>query len=122
MGEPTVRFFDNIAARGEHLLPEKYDGTIRFDLSEHERTDHWLITIHRGDVSVSRRIAEADCVVHAGHAVFDRLAAGEENWAPPIFRGALVVEGDIRLLAAFRRLLPGSPGAHHPRDFAPARR
>lgn len=122
MGEPTDRFFDNLATHGQHALPAKCDGTIRFDLNEGGRTEHWLVTIQHGDVGVSRRIAEADCIVHIGQALFDRMVAGEEYWSPPIFRGALVAEGDLRLFTAFRTLFPGPPGAHHPRDFVRARR
>jgi hypothetical protein len=122
MGDATTRFFDELAARGPHLLPEKYEGTMRFDLTDHERTDHWVLSIHRGDVAVARGMTKTDSVMHSSHEHFERLVAGEENWIPLIVRGAFVVEGDLFLLTAFRRLLPGPPGAHHPRDLAPARR
>jgi predicted lipid carrier protein YhbT len=122
MGDATVKFFDDLGARGRHLLPARYDGTIRVDLSQREHTEHWMVDIRRGDVSVSRETREADCVMHADHDLFDRLATGQESWLPLLFRGAFVVEGDLRLLAEFRKLLPAPPGAHHPRDFARARR
>lgn len=122
MGEATVRFFDDLAARGRHRVPAKYDGTMRFDLTDRERTEHWTVQLRHGDVSVSREIREVDSVMHADHDLFDRLAIGEENWIALLIRGAFVVKGDLRLLMEFRKLLPGQPGAHHPRDFARARR
>jgi predicted lipid carrier protein YhbT len=122
MGEPTARFFNDLSARGRHRLPAKYDGTVRFDLTQQERTEHWLLEIRHGDVSVSRETREADCVMHADHDLFDRLATGKESWIPLLFRGAFVVQGDLRLFMEFRKLLPGQPGAHHPRDAVRARR
>jgi hypothetical protein len=122
VGESTVRFFTDLASRGEHRLPETYNGTIRFDLADGETTDHWSVSIDHGNVTVSRSMDRADCVVHANRTLFDRLADGQETWAPMLFRGAYTVEGEVRLLTMFRRLLPGPPGAHHPRDFARSRR
>lgn len=122
MGEATVKFFDDLGARGRHLLPAKDDGTIRFDLSQRERTEHWMLEIRHGDVSVSRETSEADCTMHGDQELFDKIASGEESWLPLLFRGAVVVQGDLRLLMEFRKLLPAQPGAHHPRDVARARR
>jgi hypothetical protein len=122
MGDPTIHFFTELAARGQNVLPKKYDGTIRFDVSDRESTDHWYVSVRHGDVSVSREMTKADCVMYASRELFDRLATGEERWAPLLFRGAYVVEGDLPLLAAFHKLVPGPPGAHHPRDFARSRR
>lgn len=122
MGDATARFFDDLAARGRHLLPSKDNGTIRFDLADRERTEHWMLEIRHGDVSVSREIREADCITHVDHDLFDKIVTGEESWLPSLFRGTFVVKGDLRLLTEFRKLLSGQPGAHHPRDFARARR
>jgi hypothetical protein len=122
MGDPTVEFFTDLAARGEHALPEKHNGTIRFDLSNRETTEHWYLTIRRGNVTVTRENTEADCVFHGSRDLFDRMASGLDSWGPLLFRGEYVVQGNLRLLGVFRRLLPGQPGAHHPRDFARSRR
>jgi hypothetical protein len=122
MGDAAARFFDDLASRGQHLLPDKYEGTIRFDLTDHEQTDHWVVSIHRGNVAVARDMTEADCVLHASQELFERLTTGKEHMLPLIMRGAFVIEGDLFLLTAFRKLLPGPPGAHHPRDLAPTRR
>lgn len=122
MGEPSTRFFDDLASRGQHLLPGKYGGTIRFDLTGREHSEHWLLSIDRGNVAVSREMAEADCVMHANPDLFDQLVTGRQSWMPMLFRGEFVVEGDLHLLTAFRKLLPGPPGAHHPREAVRTRR
>jgi alkyl sulfatase BDS1-like metallo-beta-lactamase superfamily hydrolase len=122
MGEASVRFFDDLAARGRHLLPPKWEGSIRFDLTDRERTDHWLLEIRHGDVTISRDIRPADVTMHVKHDLFDKLVTGEESWVPLVIRGAFEAQGKLRLLTEFRKLFPGQPGAHHPRDFARARR
>jgi SCP-2 sterol transfer family len=122
MGEASVRFFDDLAARGRQLLPPKWEGSIRFDLTDRERTDHWLLEIRHGDVTISRDVHPVDVTMHVKHDLFDKLVTGEESWVPLVIRGAFEAKGKLRLLIEFRKLFPGQPGAHHPRDFARARR
>jgi putative sterol carrier protein len=95
---------------------------VRFDLADGERTDHWLVTVVRGEASVSREGADADCVIRAGKELFDRMASGEANAMAAILRGELAVEGDLGLLILFQRLLPGPPSSSHPRHSTGAPR
>ncbi|SBT37456.1 SCP2 sterol-binding domain-containing protein [Micromonospora auratinigra] len=116
------------ASAAEHLarrvagrhpeLPETTAGTLRLDLREEGRTEHWYLTIDRQDVGVSRSAEEAQLVVRADRDVFDRLAAGRLHLAAALLRNDLTVQGDIRLLMTLRRLFPGAPDARHPRDAA----
>ena len=108
-GDATSRFFDELAARGHEPALEQSSGTIRFDLADGEQTLHWLVSIEKGDISVSRRDANADCLVHADMALFDGIASGEVNAMAAVLRGAFEFEGDTGLLLAFQRLLPGPP-------------
>lgn len=113
-------FFDDLAARGSHLLPSQTVGTIRFDLVDGPHTEHWLLEFNRGTVRVRHEYAEADCVVFTTYGMFDGIVTGKENVTAMLIRGVIAVEGDLRLLSRFRKLLPGSPDARHPRSFAPA--
>ena len=119
MASVTDAFFDALAVRGSHLPPQAV-GTIRFDLVDGPHTEHWLLEFDHGTVRVRHEYAEADCVVFTTARVFDRIATGEENVTATLIRGVIAVEGDLRLLSQFRKLLPGRPGARHPRSFAPA--
>ena len=38
-------------------------GTVRFDIADGERTEHWYLQIHKGEVTVSHDDAAADCVL-----------------------------------------------------------
>jgi putative sterol carrier protein len=110
MADATTTFFDGLAARGHEPALEKVSGTLRFDLRDGGRgTSRWLVTIRRGDVAVSRRNVEADCVVRADRALFDRIASGETNAMAAVLRGAVNLEGDRGLVLPFQRLFPGPP-------------
>jgi putative sterol carrier protein len=111
MGDATSEFFDGLAQRGHNPMLEKVSGTMRFDLRNRGRTDRWLVTIDKGDLTVSRRNAKADCVLRAERQLFDRLASGEANAMAALLRGAIAVEGDPQLIVLFQRLLPGPPSS-----------
>ncbi|MFI2711383.1 SCP2 sterol-binding domain-containing protein [Micromonospora sp. NPDC018662] len=106
-------------AAGRHPdLPETTSGTVRLDLREGGRTEHWYLTIDRQDVRVARSAEEAELVVHADREVFDRIAAGRLHLAAAILRNDITAQGNLKLLMTLRRIFPGPPGARHPRDLA----
>ncbi|MGY0006654.1 SCP2 sterol-binding domain-containing protein [Micromonospora sp. I033] len=102
-------------------LPENTAGTLRLDLHEGARTEHWFLTIDRQEVRVDRLADEADLVLRADREVFDRIAAGRLNPAAALLRNDLTAQGNLRLLLALRRLFPGPSGARHPREVAGGR-
>jgi putative sterol carrier protein len=106
MTDATAGFFDELGRRGHEPLLEKGRGTVRFELDDGGRTDRWLVTLEKGDVSVSRKNVAADCVVRADRALFDAMARGEANGMAAYLRGELVVEGDPELLVLIQRVLP----------------
>lgn len=99
-------------------LPETTAGTVRLDARDDGRTEHWYLTIADQRVRVDRCADEADLVVRADRAVFDRIATGQLHPAAALGRNDLTVQGDIRLFMMLRRLFPGPPGARHPREAA----
>jgi putative sterol carrier protein len=109
MADATARFFDALGERGHEPLLEKATGTLRFDLDAGGRTDRWLVTVERGDVTVSRKAAKADVVVRTDRALFDKLASGRKNAMAAILRGEIGIEGRVQLLALFQRLFPSPP-------------
>jgi len=121
MADPTVEFFDELARRGHEPLFEKATGTVRFDLKD-GKTDHWLVTVAKGDLAVSRRNTRADCVVTTDRALFDGVASGKTNGMAAVLRGAMTVEGDVQLLVLSLRLFPGSKRARRRRSTTRARR
>ena len=120
MTAAIAEFFDDLGRRGHEPLLESADGSLRFDLADGDEVEHWLVRIHKGDVSVSREKAGADCVVGADKALFDAVASGEANAMAAVLRGALRVDGEVELLVLIQRLLPGPPGSQRSRRSAPA--
>jgi putative sterol carrier protein len=106
MSDSATTFFEDIGQRGPDPLLHKADGTVRFDLTNGKKTQHWLVAFDKGDVSTSRRNVKADCVFQTDHAEFERIVRGEANPVAAILRGAAGIEGDLGLLTLFQRLLP----------------
>ncbi|HVD24923.1 MAG TPA: SCP2 sterol-binding domain-containing protein [Gaiellaceae bacterium] len=106
MRDATTEFFAGLEERGHEPLLEKATGSLRFDLIDNGRRARWLVEIDHGDLTVSHRNAKADCVVRAEQALFDRIAAGEENAVAAVLRGAMGIEGNRQLLVLFQRLFP----------------
>jgi predicted lipid carrier protein YhbT len=106
----TAEFFDRISTTPQPLLHD-VDATILIALDDHDRGDQtWLLRIDHGRVHVSRRTARADAVIRTDRAIFERVVTGEANGLTAALRGRMRIEGDVRLLVAFVRLMPGPPG------------
>jgi putative sterol carrier protein len=69
------------------------------------------VAIEKGDLTVSRKRARADCVARADAELFEAIVKGEMNPMAALLRGSMHVEGDPELLVLFQRLFPGPPGA-----------
>jgi putative sterol carrier protein len=122
MTDATAQFFDALVERGHEPLLEKATGTVRFDLKDGSKTDRWLVTVVKGDFTVSRQNLRADCVVTADKSLFDGIVSGKTNAMAALLRGAMGVEGDVQLLVLFQRLLPGPSRSRRPRPTAASAR
>jgi putative sterol carrier protein len=110
MPDATADFFAGLAKRGHEPLLGRTKATVRFDITDGGRTHHWLLAIDDGALDVARGSGDADCIVIADKAAFDRLAAGETNAMSALLRGAVQVEGDPRLIVRVQRLFPAPVG------------
>jgi putative sterol carrier protein len=102
--DTTTQFFDNLAHRGHIPLLEKAKGSVRFDITDDDRTDHYVVTLDTGDISVSREMAPADCVITTDRVMFEDIAKGEQNAMAALLRGSLQIEGDPRMAVLIQRL------------------
>ncbi len=107
MSAPTEGFFDELGRRGHEPLLEHITGTLRFDLDHDNETDHWLVNVANGDITVSNKNVKADSVIHTDKALFDRIVAGQANAMAAMLRGLIGVEGNRQLVAKFQRVFPG---------------
>jgi hypothetical protein len=112
VSDATAEFFERLGRQGHEPLLERTSGTLRFDIRRGRSTERWFVAVARGDVEVSHAAAGADCTVRAGGELFDGIASGGVNAMAALLRGALLVEGDQRLLVRFQRLFPDPPAEH----------
>ena len=106
MATATAEFFDGLAARGLEPAFARTAGSLRFDLTRGDTTEHWRVDFRRGAVTVARTADAADCVIRTDAKVFDDLARGRANAMAALLRGQLVADGDPELLILFQRLFP----------------
>jgi putative sterol carrier protein len=122
MTDATANFFDELGRRGHEALLEKVTGTVRFDLVQGDRIDHYFVSIKKGDVAVAGEGAEADSVFRTERSLFDDIASGRENAMAALLRGTLGFQGDPQLLLLFQRLFPGPSSSRDLGDAARSER
>ena len=109
MADATAEFFDRLAVRGSVPGFARTTGSVRFDLTRGEQTEHWRVEFRRGAVTVDRTANggdAADCVVRTDASTFDDLATGRANVMATLLRGRLEADGEPELLTRFQRLFP----------------
>jgi putative sterol carrier protein len=106
MADATAEFFERLAERGSEPGFARTTGSVRFDLTRDDKTEHWRVEFRRGAVTVARAAAAADCVVRTDASTFDDLALGRANALATLLRGQLLAEGELQLLTRFQRLFP----------------
>ena len=114
----VAAFFGDLAGRGHEPSLKKLSGTVRFDLVSGKKTERWLVTIRKGDLTVSHRNVTADTVIRLSRSLFERVASGQTNIFPALLRGEIVLEGDFRLVTAVRKFLRARQAARQPKTPA----
>ena len=84
MADATAGFFDELARRGHEPLLGDAVGSVRFELVSDSQIDIWRVGLDKGDVSVSRDGAAADCVVRADKQLFDGIADAARSTPWPL--------------------------------------
>ncbi len=111
MTDATSKFFDSITQPRPQPPMGDVTATIRVDLDRGKASEHWLLTVDKGNISVSSKNVKADAVMHTDKELFERIVRGEANAMASVLRGLITGEGDPELLVLFQRLFPGSPNS-----------
>jgi len=106
LADSVSTFFDNLARQGHEPLLQKAQGTLRIELTNGKKAEHWLVGFDKGAISVSRKNSRADCVFRTDRALFGRIVRGEENGVTSLLRGEAEAEGDLELLFLLQRVFP----------------
>ncbi|WP_330440770.1 SCP2 sterol-binding domain-containing protein [Micromonospora sp. NBC_00821] len=120
MGATAEQYLGQLDTGRRPDLPETTAGTLRLDVRDDGRTDHWYLTIADQRVRVTRSADDAELVVRADRAVFDRMARGELHPGAGLLRNELTVQGNMQLLMLLRRIFSGPDGARHPHELGRA--
>ncbi len=109
MADPTADFFQALSQRGHEPTLSDVNAKIRFDVTDGEAVDHWLVGINNGDIQVARGKSDADCVVRVDRRLFEAITSGQANPMAAMLRGEVVVTGDLELLVLTqKRLFPAA--------------
>lgn len=103
--DATDAFFTGLAQRRHDPLLGRVVGTFLFDLSVDGNDDSYVLTVSKGDVSVTHGRQETDCTVKTDRSLFNRIVLGEASVMAATLRGELTFQGDPELITLlFRRL------------------
>jgi len=106
MTDVTAEFFGRLAERGTVPGFARTTGSVRFELTRGDETEHWRVAFKRGAVTVDRGADATDCVVRTDASTFEELASGRANVMATLLRGRLEADGEPELLTRFQRLFP----------------
>jgi hypothetical protein len=115
--DPISDFFASLAEPGHIATFEHEAATLRFDVPDASDkgaatdVEHWHVTVHDGDVTVSRQQLAADAIIHIARPYLERIVTGRLNAQAALLRGLLTCEGSMAALMMFQRCLPGPPGS-----------
>jgi hypothetical protein len=109
--DPISEFFAGLEQPGHLATFERETATLRFDVTDGARVEHWHVAIHDGDVTVTRRQLPADAIVRIARSPFEAIVTGRLNAQAAMLRGLLTCEGSMAALMTFQRSLPGPPGS-----------
>ncbi len=105
------QFFTDLAQPGHLATLESESASLRFDVKDGARVEQWYVTVHDGDVAVTRRGDPADAVVTADRPHLEAIMSGHMNAMAAVLRGVLDCQGSMAALVMFQRCLPGPPGS-----------
>jgi hypothetical protein len=111
--DPVEGFFDELSRRGHDSLLDRLDSTGRFEVRVGEHTDCWLVTVHRGHVTVSRGGGDADWVLRADRETLKEIIQGDTAVLATYLGGELeiVLQDPSLRLGLIVRLFAGPPSA-----------
>lgn len=122
MTSPTRTFFEDLANRGHVPWLEHERGRLRVEIVDEDCVRLWTVAFEDGQVRVDHDESDADGVLRAERAWFERAVTGEEKFMPAVLRGEIALDGSYGLLVLFSRLLPGKAGQTGPRRVGNGRR
>ncbi|SCL44297.1 SCP-2 sterol transfer family protein [Micromonospora citrea] len=100
----TDAFFEQLSRIGQDPRFRKVQGSVRFDIRDHDQVRQWLLTIDHGQIRVSPGGGAATSVLTLSSEVAEAMVRGEMNGLSAMLRGEILVDGDLGLALRMGRL------------------
>ena len=109
MTHATTEFFDDLARAATSRCWRKQPHRASRPLARlaHGR---WLVTVKKGDMTVSHTNAKADCVIRMDQALFEQIVAGRETQLQPCCGGCSLSKATRSCSCSFERLFQAADG------------
>ncbi|GAA1768591.1 SCP2 sterol-binding domain-containing protein [Luedemannella helvata] len=92
MTDVIMEYLNELERSDDVPILRRASGTMRFDIEGENAIQRWLVTMNRGQISVKRSNAPANCVVRGDRAIIEKMINGELNPLAGMLRGLVQVE------------------------------
>ena len=106
MTDATAKFFDALVERGHEPRCSRRRRARCGSTSKTGRDGPLARRRCQGPRGLRRHL-RADCVGPADKSLFENIAGGKTNGVAALLRGAMSIEGDVRLIVLFSGSFPG---------------
>jgi len=107
-------FFEELNRLGYNPEMREVRGTVRFEIRDADRVEHWFLTIDDGRVWATPGWREAQAVLKTDTSLAEEATRGRVNALAAMLRSDIVVEGDLSLALKLGRLFPASADTQGP--------
>jgi putative sterol carrier protein len=94
-------FFDTLESRADASKTAGMTNSYLFDI---EGAGKWTVSVDDGKVSVTEGGEDADAVISASEATFEKIVSGEQNPTSAYMTGKLKVKGDMGAAMKLQKL------------------
>ena len=94
-------FFDTLPSRADESKLAGMSNSYLFDI---EGAGKWTVSVDDGKVSVPEGGEDADAVISASEATFEKIVSGEQNPTSAYMTGKLKIKGDMGAAMKLQKL------------------
>ena len=92
MSQTVQEFFQNLESRADSAKTAGMTNSFVFEI---DGAGEWKVDVDDGKVTVTEGGGDADAVIQASEATFQKIVAGEQNPTSAYMTGKLKIKGDM---------------------------
>ena len=101
MSQTVQEFFQNLESRADSSKTAGMTNSFVFEI---EGAGEWKVDVDDGKVTVTEGGGDADAVIQASEATFQKIVAGEQNPTSAYMTGKLKIKGDMGAAMKLQKL------------------